>query len=481
MDSMARDNSSRKDSPGPCPGGGSGGNSNCLICRDLRVVPFARCRGCNLPGLAACRTVALVVGLLSLCVATGVAAWWIGGPIMRTGSILAWLGGCIALMRIGARPASNLASESPQPRPQIDLVAQHEFLKELSPIGELQACLNHIVRTAARRLRAGRVSIMLPDAGGKHLYIAASVGVPGEVVRTTRIPVGERICGSVFQRGQAVHYRDASDASADLPIDSKAFVSAPLLVSGLQWANAPVGVLSVTEPVGRDDFSDDDQLVLAQICEAAAVVVCNQLATARSERTNVELLETLANAIEARDGYTRGHSERVSRLAIAVGQRLGLPGESLGHLHLAARLHDIGKIATPDAILNKVEPLTEAEWNIIRRHPTDGVEMLAGASLVAPALDAIRQHHERWDGMGYPLGAEGEQIPLLARIIAVADSYDAMTSARPYRAPLDASEAVRELAAGRGKQFDPRCVDAMLTVLPSLARDRTHSPVRQSV
>ena len=261
---------------------------------------------------------------------------------------------------------------------------------------------------------------------------------------------------------------------------SKAFVSAPLLVSGLQWGNTPVGVLSVTQPCAREDFSGGDQLALRRICEAAAIVVCNQLATSRSERTNVELLETLANAIEARDGYARGHSERVSRLAIAVGQRLGLPADSLGHLHRAARLHDIGKIATPDAILNKPEALTEAEWQIVRRHPTDGVEMLAGASLVAPALDAIRHHHERWDGAGYPLGVQGKQIPLLARIIAVADAYDAMTSARPYREPLDASEAVRELAAGRGKQFDPRCVDAMLTALPGRPRDRSRRPVHET-
>lgn len=481
MDFMADNSSPTKDSPGASRGGGPEGNSQCLICRDLRVVPFARCRGCSLSGLTACRTVAQVLGLLSLCVATGVAAWWVGGPVMRTGSILAWLASCIALMRIGAYRAADDASESSLPQRQSELVKQHEFLKELSPIGELQACLDHIVRTTARHLRAGRVSIMLPDASGRYLYIAAAIGVPTDVVRTTRIPVGGRICGRVFERGQAIYYRDGSEVNADLPIDSKAFVSAPLLVSGLQWGNTPVGVLSVTEPVAREDFSADDQLVLARICEAAAVVVCNQLATARNERTNVELLETLANAIEARDEYTRGHSERVSHLAVAIGQRLGLPGESLGHLYRAAQLHDIGKIATPDSILHKAESLTEDEWRIVRRHPTDGVEMLAGASLVEPALDAIRHHHERWDGTGYPLGVKGEQVPLLARIIAVADSYDAMTSARPYRAPLDASEAVQELAAGRGSQFDPRCVDAMLTVLPSLPRDRAPSPVRQVV
>ena len=481
MDFMVDNNSPTKESPGTSRSGGSGGNAQCLICRDLRVAPFARCRGCNLPGLTACRTVALVLLLLSLCVATSIAAWWVGGVVMRTGSILAWLASCIVLMRIGAHRASDDASESLLPRLQTELGEQQEFLKELSPIGELQVCLDHIVRTTARRLRAGRVSIMLPDVSDKHLYIAAAIGVPADVVRTTRIPVGGRICGRVFERGQAIYYRDGSEVNADLPIDSKAFVSAPLLVSGLQWGNTPVGVLSVTEPIAREDFSADDRLALARICEAAAVVVCNQLATARSERTNVELLETLANAIEARDEYTRGHSERVSRLANAIGQRLGLPSESLEHLHRAAQLHDIGKLATPDAILHKAGPLTEAERRIVRRHPTDGVDMLAGASLVAPALDAIRHHHERWDGTGYPLGVQGEQVPLLARIIAVADSYDAMTSARPYREPMDASEAIRELAAGRGKQFDPRCVDAILTVLPGLGRDRTPSPVRQVV
>jgi len=244
-------------------------------------------------------------------------------------------------------------------------------------------------------------------------------------------------------------------------------MSGPLLLSGMRWGSTRLGVLSVTQPTGRGDFSIDDEFIFSNICEASAVAIYNHMAVAKVKQGNVEFLDTLVNAIEARDKYTRGHSERVSKYAVAVGLRLLLTRESLAHLHMIARLHDIGKIGIPDAILQKPGPLTDQEWRLIRRHTDIGANMLAQASLVSSAIDAIRDHHERLDGSGYPRGLTRPEIPLLARIIAVADTFDAMTTARPYRGAHPVAEAVAELKREGDRKFDPVCVDALIEALKS--------------
>jgi HD-GYP domain-containing protein (c-di-GMP phosphodiesterase class II) len=171
-------------------------------------------------------------------------------------------------------------------------------------------------------------------------------------------------------------------------------------------------------------------------------------------------LRALTAALDSRDHETNGHALRVTRLAVRLGQELGLTGAALNTLELGAVLHDIGKIGVPDAILLKPGPLTDAEWAVMRRHPVLGVEMLERVPFLHGALPLVRHHHERWDGKGYPDGLAGPAIPLGARIFAVADSFDAMTSRRPYRQPVSLRQARAELARCAGAQFDPAVVAA---------------------
>ncbi len=169
--------------------------------------------------------------------------------------------------------------------------------------------------------------------------------------------------------------------------------------------------------------------------------------------------ETLLEYAAARDPYTAGHSERVTAYALALARAGGLPKAELETLRRAGMLHDIGKVGVPDAILRKAGPLTAEERAAIEAHPMIGYRMLESLPFLAEALPAVRHHHERWDGRGYPDALAGIVIPPHARLMAVADTYDAMTSARPYRGPLRREEAVRRLRAESGTQFDPAAIE----------------------
>ena len=182
------------------------------------------------------------------------------------------------------------------------------------------------------------------------------------------------------------------------------------------------------------------------------------------EATLLETIETLNAAVEARDPYTAGHSQRVRAVSLAIGRELRLSARQLGALGTAALFHDIGKIGMPDAILTKPGRLDRTEAAVMREHVTRGAEIVSRISSLKASVPAIRHHHERWDGLGYPDRLTGTEIPVEAAIIAIADAWDAMTTERPYATALDMETAMLEIHAGRGKQFNPAVVDAFLSV-----------------
>ncbi len=177
-------------------------------------------------------------------------------------------------------------------------------------------------------------------------------------------------------------------------------------------------------------------------------------------------MESLSATVDARDAYTAGHSRRVQQLALAIGRELGLSQAELDLLGHAALFHDIGKLAIPDAILLKPATLTAEEWDLMQRHAEEGARIIDRLGFLNDAVPAIRHHHERWDGTGYPDRLQGEEIPLGARIIHVADALDSMLTTRIYRAARPAGEALDELRRAAGSQFCPRCVAALERILP---------------
>ncbi len=183
------------------------------------------------------------------------------------------------------------------------------------------------------------------------------------------------------------------------------------------------------------------------------------------EKAYMESIQTLRFTVEAKDTYTRGHSDRVSEYSVLIGQKLGLSDQDINNLRVGGLFHDIGKIGVPDNILLKNSKLTEDEYSEIKNHPAIGAHILSNATIFKDVLPIVKHHHERFDGNGYPGKLKGEEIPFLARITAVADAFDAMTSRRTYRDSLSLDMVKSEIQKCKGSQFDPICADAFLDIL----------------
>lgn len=205
--------------------------------------------------------------------------------------------------------------------------------------------------------------------------------------------------------------------------------------------------------------------MLAYADDLRAAFAAERARRAELEQTYVETVRVLACAIEARDPYTGGHVDRVATYSTALGRALGWDDDALRHLKVGALLHDIGKIAVADAVLQKSGPLDASEWPLMRQHTILGASLVGGLAGLQPALPAVLYHHERYDGDGYPCGLAGEAIPPIARVVAVADAFDAMLTDRPYRKGLSLEAATGELGRCSGTQFDPDYAAAFLDLV----------------
>ena len=183
------------------------------------------------------------------------------------------------------------------------------------------------------------------------------------------------------------------------------------------------------------------------------------------EQAYLDMVQTLRYTVEAKDAYTRGHSDRVSEYSVLIGEKLGLPEEQIKILRVGGLFHDIGKIGVPDRILLKTDKLTDDEYSEIKNHPSIGAHILGAATIFKDIIPIVKYHHERYDGRGYPCGLKGEDIPYVARIAAVADTFDAMTSKRSYRDALNLDIVKEEIERCKGTQFDSKIADVFLDIL----------------
>jgi len=374
------------------------------------------------------------------------------------------------------------------------------------------------VRPKARRLKQGR---LIMDAWQRRDDHSTGTGPTPSVIAASEqlvSPLAERACmqlecdraaALLFERRDPRLCRRVAEHSVALKLDG-AFTALEqdlagrviaqgesLIVEdcatlggvrarGLQAAAVPMvvdgaarGVFVVLATHERERFGADDLERLADLGHFAAIAVQN--AEMRADLTTMldSGVQAMALAVEMRDGYTGCHSEAVVELACEVGARMGIAGDALVELEFAARLHDVGKIAVPDAILRKEGALDDDEWQVMKRHPVWGSELLAQIPQLAAVSMIVRSEHERWDGSGYPDRLRGSEIPLASRIILACDAYHAMTSDRPYRRAMSPARAAAELRSNAGTQFDPATVDALLQALVakrSIAADE-HAPV----
>jgi len=233
-------------------------------------------------------------------------------------------------------------------------------------------------------------------------------------------------------------------------------------------------LLGVLEVFHREVIEHDETWVdfLMALADQAAIALSQAQLFDEMQQANEALtvayddtIEGWALALELRDNETQGHSWRVTELAVELGKMMGISGEELVRFHRGAVLHDIGKMGVPDRILHKQGKLTAEEWEIMKKHPEYGYEMLSNIDFLHDSRDIVLYHHERWDGMGYPTGLKGEEIPLSARVFAIIDVWDAVTNDRPYHKAWSTERALQYVREERGKHFDPNVVDTFLKMV----------------
>lgn len=331
-----------------------------------------------------------------------------------------------------------------------------------------------LARAIVRTMRADAclVSVVDPDTGLLR-DVAASVVPPARLNRIVAEYVIDNFPATkaVLVSGQAIEVSVNDSASDDA---ERRFLKelgfARVIICQLAIDGQALGTVEAYRLQDRPFRKDDDKHV-ATLCEFATNAYKRIQLTEKMELHYTDTLSALASALEAKDPYTQEHTSRIRELAVALGEAMQVSAEVRRALHLGAILHDVGKIGIADSILLKPGPLSDDEWHVMRRHPLIGVRMLQDIEFMRPALPIIRHHHERWDGNGYPDRLKGEEIPLGARIVAVCDSYDAMTTDRPYRKAMSVEEACDELLANAGTQFDPACVALAVEVISKMGEN----------
>ena len=353
--------------------------------------------------------------------------------------------------------------QAPDAPAGVGRLAEYETLLEigaqLASSLDLATVLEVALSTAERVCQAETSSIWEVDDERGELFFRVVRGRAAGEIRGLRVPLGQGIVGSVAQSALP---EVVNDVAADPRwhgdpqgvFKTRAILAVPLLANG-----RVVGVLQLLNPVDRERFTDDDLRRTRLFAGILAHPLQNARLYAAQRRQYMNMVTALAETLEKKDPYTGGHVRRVVCYSLLLGAELGLGPGDLKDLWLAATLHDIGKIGVPDRILGKPAPLDADEAEVMRRHTTDGASIVAHLS--SPhVLPGVRSHHERVDGGGYPDGLEGDQIPLAPRIIAVADTFDAMTTSRPYRQGLSGERAAAEIESAAGTQFCPRVVAA---------------------
>ena len=346
--------------------------------------------------------------------------------------------------------------------------------EQLTTLVELATILNSTLEPKEVRKRAMQAatrlmncevgSLLLLDEEKKDLFFEVALGEKGETVKEVRLKVGEGIAGWVAEHSKPLMVADVTkDSRHSIKVDdtsgykTKNIMCVPVMVK-----EKVIGVLQAVNKLNNEHFSNEDLELFELLANQVAIAIENAILYEKIHTTFLEVSEALAESIEKRDPYTGGHTKRVLAYSMAIANYMKLNEEEMEKLKIAAILHDIGKIGVEDKILRKKENLTEEEYQEMKKHPMVGVEILGHISQLKDIIPGMRYHHERTDGKGYPNGLKGNNIPLIARIISVADTYDAMTTTRPYHNALSNSKAVAELKRCAGTQFDKNVVDAFI-------------------
>jgi len=354
----------------------------------------------------------------------------------------------------------ELAKEQSPERMIRDLGIIYRVGGVINGIRHQDELLSAILDLAFDAVNAERGFLVLSEQSGRLIVKARRFKNPKD---RRRLSVSKTIAEMVFEKGQAVLINDAlhdqrfSNHASIITHHLRSVLAVPL-----RYQDKVLGFIFLDNPSVTDAFSGDDLRLVAGIAIQAGIAIENSRLFKAIEDLMFGAIGALVAAVEAKDRYIKGHSERVARICRTIGEEMNLPYETMKVVHLAALLHDIGKIGIRESILNKEGHLTDDEKSVVREHAGRGAEILRNIHDMADVVKAVKHHHEYFNGEGYPTGIAGKDIPIASRIIAVADAYDAMTSDRPYRGRLTQETCLSEIVRCSGIQFDPEVVEALL-------------------
>lgn len=339
----------------------------------------------------------------------------------------------------------------------------YHIVDSLSKISRSENLYRYVITKAIESCNAKKACFLIYDQDNSHLLTLAQQGFDGMSLGTRAKfhihPDGYPILESGFISNY-FSYSTYQEFPLNRPFRSDHFLATPFNIR-----NEPFGLLLISEKEGKKSFDNEDEFILKFLAEKAALNIENLALYDNLKQSFLASLRALVSAIEAKDPYTQQHSKRVTDYAIKIGLDMGCTSEDLSRFETSGPLHDIGKIGVQDNILNKPGRLTDEEYDRIKTHPLIGVNIVSPLGLDDEELAIIKHHHERWDGKGYPGGLKGIETPRLARILAVADAFDAMSSNRAYRKALPFSVCLNELTRHSGSQFDPEVVKSAVSVL----------------
>ncbi len=352
-------------------------------------------------------------------------------------------------------------------------------LRQAKALMELSVLVNSTLDTREIRKRAIEAatclvnaetgSLLLVDRETGELFFEVALGEKGTALKEIRLAKGQGIAGWVAETGESVIVHDvASDprffggADVKSTFRTKNMICVPV--------KTKENILGVLQAINKNEgsFDDEDREGLSALANQVAIAIENANLYEELRDTFYETSQALAETIEKRDPYTGGHTQRVMHYSVGIGRAMGLPHKEMERLKLAAILHDIGKIGIPDTILLKNDRLDAEETSKMNQHTAYGSEILGNVKKLRDIIPGVRGHHEKYDGTGYPDHLKGTDIDPIARIIAVADTYDAMTTDRPYRKALSMQIAIDELKKCSGRQFDGDVVEHFVRVLPEI-------------
>ena len=338
--------------------------------------------------------------------------------------------------------------------------------REVSSTLELNKVLDSIVRRTTEVLNLKVCTILLREGSASDkLKVWRGQGINLKRIEKQTIRAGEGISGWVWNKKEALLVKDIEQDNRFIGREKEKYYTGSLISAPLEAEGKVIGVINGNNKVNGGQFKGDDLLLLKEIATESAIAIENALLYKSLKEVYVHTISALASALEAKDHYARSHSEHVTQYAVAIAQELGLPASQVEVIRQACQLHDLGKIGIHDYILNKSGKLSVEEWEEIRLHALRGAQILRPIGFLKEVAELVKQHHERYDGKGYPSSLDGQNIRLGARIMAVADAFDAMLSERPYRKALGLAQAITELKTNSGTQFDPDIVKVFLKIL----------------